>query len=75
MKEPGTCFFSGIAGIVSLGVRIVTSYLFAKEFGNMVIAYVEAFSWVVLLVIYIIRFYIKKRKSQSINLKNEADSV
>ncbi|SEA85497.1 hypothetical protein SAMN04515656_1474 [Eubacterium aggregans] len=41
----------------------------------MVIAYAEAFSWVVLLVIYIIRFYIKKRKSQSINLKNEADSV
>ena len=74
LEGTGEMLFSGIAGIVSLGVRIVTSYLFAQEFGNMVIAYAEAFSWVVLLVIYIIRFYIKKRKSQSINLKNEADS-
>lgn len=64
LEGTGDMLFSGIAGIASLGVRIAASYLFVKEFGNMVIAYAEAFSWVVLLVIYVLRFYIKKRRSR-----------
>ena len=61
----GDMLFSGIAGIASLGVRIAASYVFTKEFGNMVIAYAEAFSWVVLLALYIIRFYVKKKESRN----------
>ena len=62
LEGMGDMLFSGIAGILSLGVRIVASYVFLKQFGNMVIAYAEAFSWVVLFVIYIIRLYIKKNR-------------
>ena len=47
--------FSGIAGLFALGVRIAASYAFAEPFGNMVIGYAEAFSWAVLLVVYLIR--------------------
>ncbi len=60
LEGMGDMLFSGIVGIVSLGVRIIASYVFVKQFGNMVIAYAEAFSWVILFVIYIIRFNIKK---------------
>ena len=60
----GDMLFSGIAGIASLIVRIAASYIFADRFGNMVIGFAEAFSWVILLIIYIIRFYVKTdRKS------------
>lgn len=56
LEGMGDMLFSGIAGFAALIVRIAASYLFAGRFGNMVVAYAEAFSWVVLLVIYIIRF-------------------
>ena len=56
LEGTGDMLFSGIAGIASLGVRIASSYVFAAQFGNMVIAYAEAFSWVALLAIYIVRF-------------------
>jgi putative MATE family efflux protein len=52
--------FSGIAGICSLGVRIVCSYLFEGVFDNMVIAYAEAFSWIFLLFVFAMR-YLSKR--------------
>ncbi len=62
LEGSGDMLFSGIAGIVSLGVRIVASYVFIKQFGNMVIAYAEAFSWVALFAIYILRYNVKKRR-------------
>lgn len=52
--------FSGIIGICSLGVRILCSYLFKDVFGNMVVAYAEAFSWMFLLGVFILR-YLRKR--------------
>ncbi len=60
----GTCdmLFAGIMGICSLGVRIVCSYLFEGVFDNMVIAYAEAFSWVFLLLVFIMRYLSKRRK-------------
>lgn len=54
--------FSGMMGICSLGVRIVCSYLFEGVFDNMVIAYAEAFSWVFLLLVFIMRYLSKRRK-------------
>lgn len=61
LEGVGDMLFSGLAGIASLAVRIVISYGFAKTFGNMIIAYAEAFSWIVLLVIYILRLNFKKK--------------
>lgn len=55
LEGHGDMLFSGIAGIASLGVRIAASYALADRFGNMVIAYAEAFSWIVLLLIYLAR--------------------
>lgn len=59
----GDMLFSGIAGIISLAVRIAASYAFAAPFGNMVIAYAEAFSWAVLLALYLVRFARKKPRA------------
>lgn len=58
----GDMVFSGAAGIVSLVVRIICSYAFADLFGRMVIAYAEAFSWAVLLGLYVLRYLWKNRK-------------
>ncbi len=57
----GDMLFSGLAGITALAVRIGASYGGAARFGNMVIGYAEAFSWVVLLAIYLCRFYYKNK--------------
>lgn len=54
--------FSGIMGICSLVVRIICSYAFVGIWGNMVVAYAEAFSWVFLVVVFSIR-YISKVKN------------
>lgn len=52
--------FSGIIGICALGIRIICSYLFAGLWGNMVIAYAEAISWVFLALVFTIRFLTRK---------------
>ena len=44
----GDMVFSGAAGILSLLVWILCSYAFKPAFGNMVVAYAEAFSWIFL---------------------------
>ena len=59
LEGMGDMFFSGLAGVTALAVRIGASYGFAATFGNKVIGYAEAFSWVVLLAIYLIRFWQK----------------
>lgn len=56
LEGTGDMVFSGAAGIGALGVRIAASYAFAARFGNMVIGYAEAFSWVALLAAYLIRY-------------------
>lgn len=61
LEGTGDMVFSGIAGVISLFVRIAASYAFARAVGNMIIAYAEAFSWVVLLLIYVVRFFYKTR--------------
>lgn len=49
--------FSGITGICALGVRVVCSYLFEDIWGNMVVAYAEAFSWIFLLIVFLMRYF------------------
>lgn len=53
--------FSGITGICALVVRLACSYLFAGVFDNMVVAYAEAFSWIFMLLVFLIRYGIKQR--------------
>lgn len=52
----GDMLFSGLAGLAALGVRVGCSYGFAGQFGNKVIGYAEAFSWGVLLLLYLFRY-------------------
>ncbi|MGN1157441.1 MAG: MATE family efflux transporter [Agathobacter sp.] len=62
LKGTGDMIFSAIADIAALGIRIVFSYMFVNQFGNMVIGYAEAFSWVCLLLIFLLR-YVQKTNS------------
>lgn len=62
LKGVSDLMFAGMADICSLGVRIVCSYIFAPYWGNAVIAYAEAISWVFLLAVCFIRY--KKKTSQ-----------
>lgn len=61
LEGTGDLLFSGIVGFASLLVRIAASYMFAARFGNLVVAYAEAFSWIVLLALYIFRFYQRRQ--------------
>lgn len=63
LEGAGDLLFSGAAGITALIVRIASSYLFVSYFDNMVIAYAEAFSWMVLLMLYLIRFLVRQKNS------------
>lgn len=54
--------FSGAVGICSLGVRIACSYIFAGAFGNMVIAYAEAFSWIFMFIVFTFRYFRKTKQ-------------
>ncbi len=57
----GDMTFSSLAGISSLGVRVLLSYTLGPRWGNMTIAYAEIFSWILLLVLYAARFLRKRR--------------
>ena len=52
----GDMLFSGVTGILALAVRIICSYAFRPIFGNMVVAYAEAFSWFFLLGVFLLRY-------------------
>lgn len=62
LEGVGDVVYSSLAGMISLISRIVLSYALVSIFGNMVIAYAEAFSWVILLALYIFRMIWKGRK-------------
>ena len=53
---------SSLIGIAALFIRIAASYMGAAFFGNMIIAYAEDFSWVCLLIFYILRVFRKREK-------------
>lgn len=54
--------FSGIIGVCSLGVRIACSYAFKGVFGNRVIAYAEAFAWIFMLAMFVLRYFTISKK-------------
>ena len=62
LEGTGDMVFSGITGILSLGVRIACSYAFRPVFGNMVVAYAEAFSWFFLLLLFFLRYAGRQRR-------------
>lgn len=51
----GDVLYSSMSGILSLVSRIILSYCLEPFYGNMVIAFAEAYSWGILLVLYFIR--------------------
>ena len=56
LEGRGDLLYSSGAGILSLLIRIIASYIFVPFFGNMVIAYAEMLSWLCLLGMYLFRF-------------------
>ena len=61
MEGTADLLFSGVVGVLSLGVRIFCSYLFIGIWGNMVVAYAEAFSWIFLLIAFVCRYFYKQK--------------
>jgi len=60
----GDVVFSGVIGIASLAVRIVLSYALRGVYGNMVIAWAEAYAWCFMLVMYLIRLRMRSKKKE-----------
>lgn len=66
IEGTGDMLFSGSIVIFALVVRIVLSYILVPFFDDMVIAYAEAFSWIVLLVLYSIRLFFNQKQIPNI---------
>ena len=62
LEGRGDMLYSGIAGILFLVVRIIGSYAMDDIFGNMVIAWAEAMSWIFLLLEFVVRYWYKTRR-------------
>lgn len=58
----GDVLYSSLAGIGALGLRIALSYALAPWAGWRIIAWAEAVSWTVMLVLYWARYLTKGRK-------------
>lgn len=58
----GDVLYSSLAGIGTLGLRIVLSYALAPWAGWRIIAWAEAVSWTVMLVLYWARYLTKGRR-------------
>ena len=67
LEGMGDVVYSSAAGIISLLCRIAASYALAAVFSNMVIAYAEGFSWVVLLLLYVFRVLWKEHREPAEN--------
>lgn len=55
LEGTGDVLYSSAAALAALAVRIAASYVLSPRCGNMVIAYAEALSWGVLLLLYLAR--------------------
>lgn len=58
----GDVLYSSLAGIGALGLRIALSYALAPWAGWRIIAWAEAVSWSVMLVLYWARYLTKGRR-------------
>lgn len=61
LEGTGELVYSSAAGMISLGARIALSYALVPLFDNMVIAYAEAISWIILLILYLVRLRIMSK--------------
>jgi len=59
LQGTGEVMITGMIGIGAMALRIVLSYVLKPVFGNMVIAYAEAFSWCFMLIMYLGLFVYK----------------
>lgn len=57
--------FTSVVGICSLAVRIACSYLFARVWGNMVVAWAEAFSWLFLIAVFALRYFYNTARNRT----------
>ena len=64
LEGTGDVVYSSLAGMASLVCRIAASYALVSLFDNMVIAWAEGFSWVVLLGLYVGRLIVKGRNTK-----------
>lgn len=62
LEGAGDMLYTSLAGIAALASRIIASYLLVPLFANMVIAYAEGLSWVLLLLLYAIRMLWRERR-------------
>lgn len=62
LEGMGDVVFSGAIGIASLAVRIALSYALRGVYGNMVIAWAEAYAWCFMLAMYFIRLKVRSGK-------------
>ena len=69
-----TWTFSSLVGVVALGARIIMSYTLVALWDNMVIAYAEGLSWVLLFFLYLFRFLVKRRDLGMVS-ENKAGSA
>ena len=56
--------FSGVIAISSLALRIALSYLLRDTYGNMVIAWAEAYAWCFMLAMYLLRLTRKTQRKR-----------
>jgi putative MATE family efflux protein len=66
LEGVGDVVYTGIISIATLGVRILLTYTLSAQYGNSIIALAEGLSWAVLLLLCVVRFVWKYRKSASI---------
>lgn len=59
----GDVLFSGLNGVAMLVMRIVLSYALVSFYGNMVIAWAEAYAWCLMLAAYVARAWWKLKKT------------
>ena len=67
LEGMGDVVYSSLAGMASLVCRIILSYTLVVFFANMVIAWAEALSWVLLLLLYVVRAVWKERQWKAEN--------
>ena len=68
LQGTGEVMITGMIGIGAMALRIALSYLLRPVFGNMVIAYAEAFSWCFMLVMFLGLLFWKIKKDNRKNL-------
>mgnify|MGYP002580622182 FL=1 len=64
LEGMGDVLYSSVAGVLSLLSRIIASYAMVGALGRGTIAYAEAFSWGVLLMLYLIRAAWRGRRTE-----------